>query len=401
MNGDSELEELERKRKEVLVKKIHKNKILAPTEKYHYYKTRIPGDKQIAKRNYADLIDELYNLYYGAKFEIPTLSEAVEKSITKKYEKETIEYITSVSYRSLFKKYFSHLPISNKLITDISKEQLRDSFETIAGDGSGISKKVLSNIRTVINGAFDYANMIDGIDCIDSNRVKITDLIRKCQPPASEDEAYTRDEAEAIVSYLNTLNPTVYTLAIRLMFCLSVRIGELSAITWNDYDEEKKELHLTHSLVTKPIGTVHRRVTDVNYMKSHSNKGKRVLALSDYAIYLLSELKKINGEKKYILQSKGKMPISTNHFNDHLKAYCKVCGIEYKSSHKIRFYACSMMYEAGYDEKTIQENMGHSSLAMTRHYDRRTKKEVSRELTNSTFGFQLPSGDGKNNSAKP
>ena len=52
------------------------------------------------------------------------------------------------------------------------------------------------------------------------------------------------------------------------------------------------------------------------------------------------------------------------------------------------------MYEAGYDEKTIQESMGHSSLAMTRHYDRRKPKKVKRDLINSTFGFQIPTGDG-------
>lgn len=57
-----------------------------------------------------------------------------------------------------------------------------------------------------------------------------------------------------------------------------------------------------------------------------------------------------------------------------------------------------MMYDAGFDEKTIQEEMGHSNIGMTRHYDRRTKKEVSKELINSTFGFKIPSGD-ENNSA--
>ncbi len=151
-------------------------------------------------------------------------------------------------------------------------------------------------------------------------------------------------------------------------------------------------------MVTKRDDTANRRVVDVDYMKAHSDKGKRTSKLSDYAIYIIGELKKINGDKKYILQSKGNMPISTNNFNDHLKAYCEACGIQYKSSHKIRFYACSMMYDAGFDEKTIQEEMGHSNIGMTRHYDRRTKKEVSKELINSTFGFKIPSGD-ENNSA--
>jgi len=55
-----------------------------------------------------------------------------------------------------------------------------------------------------------------------------------------------------------------------------------------------------------------------------------------------------------------------------------------------------MMYDAGYDEKTIQANMGHSSLAMTRHYDRRKRKAIERSMVNNTFGFQIPTGDGEN-----
>ena len=111
-------------------------------------------------------------------------------------------------------------------------------------------------------------------------------------------------------------------------------------------------------------------------MKRHSDSGKRSLDISDFAAHILDELFRINGDKEYILQSKGKMPISTNNFNDHLREYCEKCGVEYKSSHKIRFYACSRMYDLGYDEKTIQKNMGHSSLVMTRHYDRRQKKTL-------------------------
>ncbi len=53
------------------------------------------------------------------------------------------------------------------------------------------------------------------------------------------------------------------------------------------------------------------------------------------------------------------MPITKNGFNEHLRKYCIECKITYRSSHKIRFYNCSKMYEMGVDEKTIQEMMGN------------------------------------------
>ena len=73
-----------------------------------------------------------------------------------------------------------------------------------------------------------------------------------------------------------------------------------------------------------------------------------------------------------------------------MKKYCKEAGIEYHSSHKIRFYACSNMYENNIDENIIQYNMGHSSVDMTRKYDRRKKKKLDDNTVNNVFGFELP-----------
>ena len=390
--GDLELLFLDNRRKELLVKKYHTNKIIEPTANFNCFRTRVkdaPNGRIVAK-TYPDLIEKLYAHYYGPKSRIPTLEEAVNEWIGSREANGTIEYMTALHYRDDFRKYLADQPIATMKITDITKNHLINAFESIVGDGTGISKKAVNNVKTVINGAFDYANLQDGINCFDARTVKIRDMVRKCNDSKSKDSTYTREEAETIVTYLAGLAPSVYSLGIMLMFCLPIRIGELRALKWEDYDRDNRFLHLKHSIVCKADGETHRKAVDVNYMKRHSDSGKRTLDISDFAAQILDKLFEINGEKEYILQSKGKMPISTNNFNEHLRMYCEKCGIEYKSSHKIRFYACSRMYDLGYDEKTIQKNMGHSSLGMTRHYDRRQKKAVDPKLINEAFGFEIP-----------
>ena len=389
--GDLELSFLENRRKELLVKQLHTNKIVEPTERFNCFRTRVkdaPNGRIVAK-TYTDLIDKLYEHYYGSKFKVPTLKEAVNEWIDSREANGTIEYLTALHYRDDFKKYLLSLPIADMKITEITKYHLINAFETIVGDGTGISKKAVNNVKTIINGTFDYANLRDGVNCFDARTVRIRDLTRKCNDSKSKDSTYTRKEAECIISYLSNLPPSVYSLGVMLMFCLPIRIGELRALKWEDYDRDNRLLHLNHSIVCKADGETHRKAVDVNYMKRHSDSGKRSVDISDFAAHILDELFKINGDKDYILQSKGEMPISTNNFNDHLREYCEKCGVEYKSSHKIRFYACSRMYDLGYDEKTIQKNMGHSSLVMTRHYDRRQKKTVDPKLINEAFGFEI------------
>ena len=389
-DGGLELLEMERRKKEILVKRVHKNKISEPSGSNKRYRTRVNDEKigRITAKTYTELIDKLYDYYYTSEVEIPTFKEAAHEWIDVREKTQIIEHSTALHYRKEFEKYVEPRAIADKPITAIKKAQLMEMFEQIVGDGSTIRKTTLRNIKTVVNGAFRYANMRDGVDCIDAERIDIRDLKRRCYSPDNSKEVYSEEEIRTLLSYLRSTNHTVFTLAIELLCCIPARISELRAVTWDDIDFENRIVHLRHSIVDKKADGVNRKATDVNYMKAHSQKGKRDIRLSSYAMDILEELKEINGERKYVLQSNGgEMPITKNGFNEHLRKYCIECGITYRSSHKIRFYNCSKMYEMGVDEKTIQEMMGHTTIQMTRHYDRRQAQEISAEYADEIFGY--------------
>lgn len=389
-DGDLELLEMERRTKELLVKKRHTNKISEPSGTNKRWRTRVSDDSidRITAKTYKELIDKLYNYYYVGSVDIPTFKQAAYEWIDYRENEKIIEHNTAVHYRNEFKKYIEPMPIADRPINEIKKSQIISMFEEIVGDGSTIKKSTLRNIKTVVNGAFRFANNKDEVDCVDAERIDIRDMKRKCVETDNSKEVYSEEEIEALLCYLRAIKPTTYSLAVELLCCIPARIGELRAITWEDVDFENRILHLRHSIVDKHTDSVNRKATDVDYMKAHSPKGKRDIKLSRYAVNILMELKDFNGDKKYVLNSQGKMPITTNNFDEHLKKYCKACGIKYRSSHKIRFYNCSKMYEMNVEEKTIQEMMGHSSLQMTRHYDRRQAKDITEEDADAIFGYK-------------
>ena len=377
--------------KEKEVFKVHKNKITYPTSNYNAYKTRVPGAKnnQIVKKTYEGLIEALYDFYYVDKIETLTLGQCIMRWISSREANEAVSYLTTVHYRSDYKKYIYGTELDGMDITKITKLQFITFLEMIAGDGK-IRKSTFNNIKTVLNGGFSYANMLDGYDCIDTSKIRTADIMKRCYEPNNNDDVFSREDAEKLLKYLESIPQTVYTLAIRLCFCLSVRIGEIRAAKWEKYDEVERLLRLDHSMITKKTQNANRETVCVNYMKKHSDAGKRTLQISNYAASVLDELRKINGDKEFILQSAGLKPTSTNQFNEHLKKYCMEAGIEYHSSHKIRFYACSNMYENDVDERTIQYNMGQKEISTTRHYDRRKPKKLDDETVNKVFGFELP-----------
>jgi len=196
------------------------------------------------------------------------------------------------------------------------------------------------------------------------------------------------------MKYLYNLKPTVYTLAAQLAFCFCLRIGELRALKWEDYDEENSTIFIWHEIVEQSRDGKNRVAVDVSHTKTNTAEGRRLLFVSDEAKKVLRRLRELNGDKEYILNSSGKMPITTNHFNEHLRQYCAECGVRYLSSHKIRFYGATELYDAGVDPEQIRRVMGHTTLAMTEHYNRTNGKIiVDKEIWNKIFGSKKPDGD--------
>lgn len=389
---------MELKKIKLEVLRVHNHKITEPTGKYKAYKTRIDGDKHIVRASEKDFFMALHEYYYGPKITAPSLKEAISQWIETREKSGAITYQTALHYRDDAEKFIFPDKIASKNITQISKAEIISFLEGLVGDGSKILKKTLSNIKTVINGGFDYAGMLDGVDCIDARRISIRDLKKRCYENDNSGEVYLREEAERIVLHVLALlekKEDVYLYAILLFFCLSIRIGEIRALKWSNIDLDNMLIHLDHQMVTKKEGNVNRKTICVNYMKGHSSAGIRDLEISEFAAYVLFRLRKLTGDKEYVLQSRGVNPIYTNTFNDKLKEVCEALGIRYRSSHKIRFYAASNMYEHNIPEWFIQTRMGHKNIEMTRKYNRGNCPRLDDKTVNELFGFPLPEPQGE------
>lgn len=357
---------------------------------------------KVLKNSYVEVIDELYQHYFPDHDhpEDMTLQNAFEKWIEGRKKTKVVSSMTIVHNEADWNHYlagkkqknhshnYERCSLLDKRIADISAAKIRTFYEELTGD-CNITKKTFNNIRGLILGSFSYA-FNEGVPCIDASRVS-TDGLHFMEPKDNSDEVFTPEERDKLLTYVEKLPQDCYTLSVRLAFTLCIRISELRALTWEDVDysnPERPVMRIRHQIVDKEIGDIHRKATDVAYMKSHSVAGKRSFPLSEYALEVLSELHRINPEGKYICSNKGgRNPVYTNKFNEHLKKYCEGAGIPYRSSHKIRFYAVSQMYDMGMAEKDIMALAGHSNVSTTRHYNRRLKNiDMNDEQLKVGFG---------------
>ncbi len=74
--------------------------------------------------------------------------------------------------------------------------------------------------------------------------------------------------------------------------------------------------------------------------------------------------------------------------NKNLKKICEQVGVEYLSSHKIRFWAVTAMFDANLPDYVIQYTAGHADPATTNHYKRPEKlgKKIEADTWNQMFG---------------
>ena len=103
-------------------------------------------------------------------------------------------------------------------------------------------------------------------------------------------------------------------------------------------------------------------------MKGKQQNGKRKQFLTKQAREILKKVKELNPDREYIFMNDGR-PFNTCTFNRHLKKLCAGAGVEYHSSHKIRFTSASMLYD-GTNLAILSQLLGHTNTSTTLRYFR-------------------------------
>lgn len=301
--------------------------------------------------------------------------------------------ISSQTYRydvSNWERFFAESDFIKMNIKDVKAIHIRREYERICGDRR-YTKKAFAKAVSLLNGIFDEAILLGMID-VNLARTTTTKgckfKLKEITAGEIEQDVYTEKEIATLRAYLATLPENVYTLGIRLATYFCMRIGELRALTWDDYYPEKNAIFIWHEIIKVSQDGKTRCDKDVPHTKGEKEQGRRWAGVPKEAGNILKKLREINGDKKYILNASrdAKFSISENNFNEHLRKYCYACGITYRSSHKLRFYGISALYLANVEERDIQYIAGHSSITTTRGYDRSKRTGPTLEQLEMALG---------------
>ena len=352
------------------VDSVHTGKIYERKDGRFITRVRENGEeKQVSGKSEADLYTKLYDFYFGESNS--TLETLYPQWLKWREEQASVSPKTIKENSYLWNAYLKDTPISKIPIRLLKPKDFIKFFREVTKGGE-ITRKRFNDMKSVLNGIIYYAIELE---IIEHNYLR--DINYKQFRYKAENNnilPFTEEERLKIIAHLP--NNDLYSLALKFDFHMILRIGELKGLKWSDIKGD-------YIYIQRFINDDNEIIEDI---KGHQEEGRRFIPLTATAKQLLERIREINPNSEFLFVHDG-VPLATVTFNRRLKKCCKELGIEYRSSHKVRFSTASIMYKNGVGTPELQKMLGHTTLAMTTHYLRSvTPEEETLLKMNSVLG---------------
>lgn len=140
----------------------------------------------------------------------------------------------------------------------------------------------------------------------------------------------------------------------KLLFWTGIRIGELLALNYYDFDLEEKTLSISKS---------YQRIEGKDMITSpKTNKSKRVIGLPTF---LVEELKDFFARTYEVELRERIFPYTKYFFERAMKSACKRSGVKKIRLHDLRHSHASLLVNKGLDAMVIANRLGHERIETT------------------------------------
>ena len=288
-------------------------------------------------------------------------------------------------YRGMINKQLK--PLHKIKLTDLTSSDLQRILNTLAMEGR--SKKTIASVRQVAVSILEEAV---------ENDIILKNKFRKAKIPKNVPKPKARtpisDQQRDLILKEETWKNHRMGVPVLILYYCGLRRGELIALTWNDVDLEKKQLTIRQAATYG-----HNEAEIKDHAKTPA--GNRTIEIPDQLIEPLKYWKK-ESNSIYVCPSQQTGSImslqawqcawnSYQHYlniaaggRDRSRSNPKVVAIEPFTAHQLRHTYATMLYDAGVDLKTAQEQLGHSDVKVTMgiytHVAENRKKESLQKL---------------------
>lgn len=223
----------------------------------------------------------------------------------------------------------------------------------------GLSPKTVTGILSVVRLALNYG-MERGYDCPDHIAVHNPRL------HTPEIQILTWKEQQRLEQVLFEENSPV-SFGIMVSLYLGLRIGEICALRWEDFDMENGLLYVQRSMQRIPnledtSGDTAAAKTKIVVDKPKTSCSLRKIPIPSFLLPLFRQNQKPGNS--YVVTGSGSY-LEPRGFYRKYKKIMKKCGLEHFNYHALRHTFATRCVENDFDIKSLSEILGHANISMT------------------------------------
>ena len=347
--------------------------------------TKAQGRRIIKRKNRKELEDVIVQ-YYRTLEDKPTVEEIFYRWIDRRlHQYDDFERQTANKYVNDFKRYIAPTAFSKKYVKDLTEFEVVDYIRRFSVDRS-INPKMRANFMILITGIMQYAREM-GYSKISMKAIKedydIRSHKRNKRKLIPGEDVFLDDEVTLLKDYINCHTDDIVLLGLLLVIHTGLRVGELAALKWTDFDTEQHVLTVTRTEIKYQDDDGH---TVVEVRESTKGAvGWRMVVFSDEVIRILDLIRDLNPFGEYLFMINGKR-INANAWTKKLPRLCGKLGIgekaegtdrvNGKSIHKLRKTYISKLIDAHVDPILMTMQAGHVDMGTSYTYYYRNTRSI-------------------------
>ena len=318
----------------------------------------------------------LYGAVYARTYrDVKVKLDAAKESLTKEVEKKTAGTVTAVGdawlseaavslkessinkYEDIMRCYI--LPeFGDCELSDITNEQLMTFSNKLMMSGGqksqGLSRSTVSAVMSAMNCLRVQALRRD---CT----VTYTTECVVLKKDSEEIRVFSMEEEVKLVEWL-WAHFNLTALAILLCLFAGLRVGEVCALTWDDFNFEESVFYVRKTMQRIRIKDDPNKKTEVKIFQPKSDCSTRTIPIPDN---LLPVLKANFTEGAFLLTGDKKKFVEPRTLQNRFHSILKKAGIAHANFHATRHTFATRCVEAGFDIKCLSEILGHADVAIT------------------------------------
>lgn len=274
-------------------------------------------------------------------------SEAARQWLTKTADRR--KYSTYVKYSNIYRLHLEEV-LGSCLLSDISdlgfQKKISDHLS-----GSNLSDSVKKSVCCVANQIFTFAAREYSV------LIPVLKLEATKQEKWSVEILKKNEQSRLLACIYESLD--LFKVALLLCLYTGIRLGELCALKWTDFDFNDKTVTVNRTVQRIAVeGYMTKTILMESIPKSSSSR--RTIPLTDE---ILEVLKKLKRDKTYVFG--GDSPLEPRTMQYRFQKILREAEVDNRNFHILRHTFATNCVESGMDIKTLSVILGHSDVKVT------------------------------------